>query len=83
MPVKSDRVALDAESSEHCAERPIQIEKDRTLLDMQFEISGRVRQLLPALHHVLKLDSIFRQRRRQADALSVFQRARLSHIEVT
>ena len=41
--VKRDRVPLDAKSSEHRAQRQIQIQQHRTLLDVQFQIRCKVR----------------------------------------
>ena len=43
--VKSDRVPLDTKRAEHRAERQIEIEQHRALLDVQFEIGGRVLQV--------------------------------------
>ena len=81
--VESDGVAFDAECSEHGRERPIQIEKHRTLFDVQFEISRGVREFLAAILHLLKINSIRFERRGQGDAVFVFQTSRFLQLQVT
>ena len=81
-PVKGDGVALDAESPEHRPERPIEIEQDRALLDVQFQISGCVRQLFAALLHLFEIDPVLFERGGKGDALFVAQRARFIHVEM-
>ena len=54
--VKRDGVSLDAERAEHRAERQIEIEQHRALLDVQFEIRGGVREFLAAVLHALEID---------------------------
>ena len=60
--VKRDRVAFDAKSSEHRAERQIQIQKHRALLDVQFQIRGGIFQFLAGIFHALEIHADFFQR---------------------
>ena len=46
------------------AERPIEIEQHRALLDVQLEVSGGVRQFFAAFLHLLEIDSILLRARR-------------------
>src|SRR5205085_2996534 len=79
---KGDRVALHAERSDHCPEGKIQIEKDGALLDVELEVSGGVREFLPAFLYALEIDSVFGKCRRQGDAVLVAKTARFVHVEV-
>ena len=80
--VKGDRMPFNTERAEHCAQRQIQIQQHRSLLDVQFQISGRVFEFLAAFFHPFEINPNFLQRVWQADVLFVLQFARLVHIEV-
>ena len=60
--VESDRVPLDAERPEHRAEREIEIEQHRALLNVEFEIRGGVGEFGAARAHIFKVDVVFAQR---------------------
>ena len=60
--VERDGVSLDAERAEHRAERQIEIEQHRALLDVQFEIRGGVLEFLAAVLHVLEINADVLQR---------------------
>ena len=82
LPVEGNGVALDAESPEHRPERPIQIEQDWTLLDVQFQVSGCVLQFFAALLHFFEIDPVLFQGGGKGDALFVAERARFIHVEM-
>ena len=64
--VKRDGVPLDAERAEHRAERQIEVEQHRSLLDVQFQIRGGVLEFLAAVLHALEINADFSQRIGQA-----------------
>ncbi len=76
-PSKGNRVSLDAEGTEDGSEREIEIEQNRPLLDVQFEIGGGVLQFFPGIFDFLEINAVFLQRLGKADAIFVLQTARL------
>ena len=82
MPVKRDRVPFDAERAEHGAEREVEVEEHRPLLDVELEVGRRRRSLAAALLDPLEVDADVPQRVRQADALLVDEPPRLVEVEV-
>ena len=62
--VKRDGVAFDAKSAQHRAQRQIQVQQYRALLDVQFQIRGGVLQFLAAVFHALEIHADFAQARR-------------------
>ena len=80
--VKRDGVPFDAERAEHRAERQIQIQKHRALLDVQFQIRGGIFQFLAAVLHALEINADIFQRVRQFDSVLVHQAARFVHVEI-
>ncbi len=61
--VEGDGVALDAEGAEHGAQRQIQVQQHRPLLDVQFQVGGGVLEFLPALLGALQVHADFLQAR--------------------
>src|SRR6185312_307414 len=55
--VKGDGVPLNTERAEHRAERKIEIEQHRALLDVQLEIRGGVFEFHAAVFHLLEIDA--------------------------
>ena len=56
---KPDGVSLDSKCAKDRAEWKIEIEQDRSLFDVQFDISSGVRQLFARLLHALEIDPVF------------------------
>jgi hypothetical protein len=81
--MKRDNVSLHAECSKYSAERKIQIEQHRALLDVQFQIRGRALQFFPAPFHVFEVDLALLQRFRQRDAVFIFERTRYIQVEIS
>ena len=57
LPVKRNRMTLHAKRPQHRAQRQIQVEQHRTLLNMQFQIRGGIFQFLPAVLHALEINA--------------------------
>ena len=83
LPVKINRMALHAKGAKHSPEREIEIEKHRSLFDMQFQIRGSVREFFAAVLYLFEIDPLLFQRCRKGDALFVFQVSRLVHVEIS
>ena len=82
LPAKREGVALDTKSPKHGPEREIEIKKNRTLLDVQFEIRGRICQFFAGIFHFLEIDSVFLDCIDEANSLFVFEPARLVHVDL-
>ena len=72
-----DLMALDAEGSEHDAQRQVHRLEHRALLDVQLEVRRGVRELRAGLESAVEIHAVLPQRIGQRDAVQVAPPAEL------
>src|SRR5436189_251072 len=82
-PRRSARWALAAERAEHRAERQVEIEEHRPLLDVELDVGRGALELSPALPRALEVDSMPAQCLGKRDAVLVLQAACLVEVQMS